>query len=74
MILKMLLHFPMKFLQANRITTDGTPRFAASRPGIYCLSMFHTKDARLKRVNIETENPHRSIDYLDHQFSSYQHF
>ena len=42
--------FSMNFLQANRIAPDGTPRFAASHLGLFCLPMSHKKDARLKRV------------------------
>ena len=37
----------MKFLCANRIAPDVTPRFAASHLGLYCLPMSHKKDARL---------------------------
>ena len=37
----------MKFVQANRIAPDGTPRFAASNLGLICLLMPHKKDARL---------------------------
>ena len=38
------------------IALDGTPHFAASQKrgvtsGLFCLSMSHKKDARLKRVN-----------------------
>ena len=40
-------HFSMKFLLANRIAPDGTPRSAASHLGLYCLPMSHEKDARL---------------------------
>ena len=43
-----LSHFSMKFLFANRIAPDGTPRFAASHLGLCCLPMSHKKDARLK--------------------------
>ena len=42
-----LFHFSMKFLQANRIAPDGTPRFAASHLGLFCLPMSHKRDARL---------------------------
>ena len=31
----------MKFLQANRIAADGTPRSAASHLGLCCLPMSH---------------------------------
>ena len=41
-------HFSMKFLCANRIAPDGTPRSAASHLGLYCLPMSHKKDVRLK--------------------------
>ena len=42
-----LSHFSMKFLCANRIVPDGTPRSAASHLGLCCLPMSHKKDARL---------------------------
>ena len=32
---------------ANRIAPDGTPRFAASHMGLFCLPTFHKKDAKL---------------------------
>ena len=43
----------MKFLQANRIAQDVTPRSAASYLGLFCLPiiMSHKRDARLKRAN-----------------------
>ena len=41
------LYFLMKFLCANRIAPDGTPRFAASHLGLCCLPMPHKRDARL---------------------------
>ena len=44
----LLSHFSMKFLRANRIAPDGTPRFSASRLGLCCLPMSLKKDARLK--------------------------
>ena len=43
-----LSHFSMKFLQANRIAPDGTPRSAASHLGLFCLPTSHKRDARLK--------------------------
>ena len=47
-----LFHFSMKFLLANRIAPDGTPRYAVSHLGLYCLPMSHNKkDARLVWVN-----------------------
>ena len=46
-----LFHFSMKFLQANRIASDGTPRFVASHLVLVCLPIFHKKNARLIWVN-----------------------
>ena len=43
-----LSHFSMKFLCANRIVQDGTPRSAASHLGIFCLLMSYKRDDRLK--------------------------
>ena len=43
----------MKIMSANRKTPDGTPRFAASHLGLFCLHMSHKKDARLICVNAE---------------------
>ena len=40
-------HFSIKFLCVNRIDSDGTPRFAVSHLGLYCLPMSHKRDARL---------------------------
>ena len=40
-------HFSMKIKIGNRIAPDGTPRFAASHLGLFCLPMSHKKDARL---------------------------
>ena len=37
-----LFHFSMKFKRANRIAPGGTPRFAASHLGLFCLPMAHT--------------------------------
>ena len=42
-----LSHFSMKFLCANRIAPDGSPRSAASHLGLCCLPMSHKKDDRL---------------------------
>ena len=47
---KILSHFSMKFLCANRIAPDGTPRSAASHLGLFCLPMSHKRDDRLKLV------------------------
>ena len=41
-----LFHFSMKIKIANRMAPYGTPRFA-SHLGLFCLPMFHKKDARL---------------------------
>ena len=48
-----LFHFLMKILSANRIAPDGTPRFATSHLGLFCLPMSHKKDARL--IWVETK-------------------
>ena len=42
-----LSHFSLKFLCANRIAPDGTPRSAASHLELYCLPMSHKRDAKL---------------------------
>ena len=42
-----LFHFSMKIKIADRITPDGTPRFAGSHLGLFRLPMSHKKDARL---------------------------
>ena len=41
-------HCSMKFLCANRVAPDGTPRSAASHLGLFYLLMSYKKDARLK--------------------------
>ena len=38
----------MKFLLANKLAPDGTPRSAASHLGLCSLPMSHKRDARLK--------------------------
>ena len=38
LILSFLFHFSMKFIYANRIAPDGTPRFAASHRGLFCFA------------------------------------
>ena len=45
---QIVFNFSMKILSANRIAPDGTPRSAASHLGLFCLPMYHKKDARLK--------------------------
>ena len=47
-----LFHFSMRFLSANRIAPDGTPRFTASHLGLFCLPMSHKKDTRLIWVKL----------------------
>ena len=47
-------HFSMKIIQANRIALDGTPHFAASHLGLFCLPMSDKKDVRLVRVKRQT--------------------
>ena len=46
-IFHFLFHFAMEILYANRISPDGTTRFAASHLWLFCLPMSHKKDARL---------------------------
>ena len=46
-----LFHFSMKIKIVNRVVPDGTPCFAASYLGLFCLPMSHKKDARLIWVN-----------------------
>ena len=45
---KNLFHFSMKFLYANRITPNGTPRSAASDLGQFHLPVSNKMDARLR--------------------------
>ena len=47
-----LFYFSMKIKIANRKAPDGTPRFAASHLGLFCLPTSHKKDARLIWVNL----------------------
>ena len=49
---RFLFTFSMNFPQANRKVPDGTPHFAASHLGLFCLPMSHKKDVRLKRVKL----------------------
>ena len=39
-------------MQANRISPDGTMRFAASHLGLFCLHVSDKRDARLIWVNL----------------------
>ena len=41
-----LFHLSMKIMSANRTVPDGTPRFAASHLGLFCLHISHKQDAR----------------------------
>ena len=50
-----LFQFSMKIMSANRIALDWTPRFAASHLRLFCLPMFHKKDARL--IWVKSLNP-----------------
>ena len=43
-------YFSMNFLQANRIAPDGTPRFAASHLGLFCLPMYSVCLCPIKRT------------------------
>ena len=52
-----LFHFSMKFVSANRIASDGTPRFAVSHLGILCLPMSHRKDTRLIWIKVAEWSP-----------------
>ena len=38
-IFSFLFHFSIEIMLANRIGPDGTPRFAASHLGLFCLPM-----------------------------------
>ena len=68
-----LFHFSMKFMSANRIAPDGTPRFAASHLGLFCLPMRHEKDARLIWVNITVRGAiQKFVDKLNIFFIYYQ--
>ena len=46
-IFSFIFYFLMKIKIANRIAPDGTPRFAVSHLGLFCLPLSHKKDARL---------------------------
>ena len=47
------LIFSMKIKKVNRIVPDGTPRFAASHLGLFCLPMSHKKDDMLRVKKIQ---------------------
>ena len=59
-------HFSSKFLLVNRIAPDGTPRFAASHLGLFCMTMSHKKDASL--IWVKT-----AIYHLIHPLKYYAH-
>ena len=46
-LVSFLFHYSMEFIKANRSVPDGTPRFAASHPGLFCVPMTHKKNAGL---------------------------
>ena len=49
-------HFLMNIIYANRIASYGTPRFAASHLGLFCLHMSNKKDARLINMDEVTHD------------------
>ena len=51
-IIIIFFNFSTKILYANRIAPDGTPRSAASHPGLLCLPMSHKRDARRKNYKM----------------------
>ena len=59
-----LFHFSMKIKIANRIAPDGTPRFAASHLGLFCLPLSHKKDARFIWLSIKLAQNERSAEIL----------
>ena len=60
-----IFQLSMKIIYANRIAPDGTPRFAASHLGLFCLPMSHKKDARLIWVKLMCHVP-QSLKFLRH--------
>ena len=44
-------HFSMKITLANIIAPEGTPHFAASHLGLFCLPMSHKRTPGLYRIN-----------------------
>ena len=59
-----LSHFSMKFLCANRIAPDGTPRSAASHLGLFGLPMSHKKGRQAYEL---TTQSHCETDGLVYQ-------
>ena len=53
----------MKIMSANRIAPDGTPRFAASHLGLFCLPMSHKKE--IEEARLIWVNPTYWITYID---------
>ena len=49
----------MKIMSANRIAPDGTPRFAASHLGLFCLPMSHKKGARFIWVKLDADTQYQ---------------
>ena len=47
-----LSHFLMKFLQANRIAPDGTPRSEVSHLGLLCLPMSLKKELNYEFLEV----------------------
>ena len=66
-----LLHFSMKNIKGNRIAPDGTPRFAASHLGLFCLPMSYKKNARLKYINHFPGRSHAAIISKDPSLSHF---
>ena len=57
----------MKFLYANRIAPDVTPRFAASRLGLYCFPMSHKRDATVTPcLNESNKSIFAALKFRDH--------
>ena len=44
-------------MTANRIAPDGTPHFAVSHLGLFCLPMSNKKDARLIWAKVTMDFP-----------------
>ena len=51
----------MKFMSANRIAPDGTPRLAASHLGLFCLAISHIEVTRLIWVKYISKVKNRQI-------------
>ena len=67
-IFSFLFNFSMKIVSAKRIATpDGTPRFAVSHLGLFCLPMSHKKDDRL--IWVKKDQINRNLEPED-QWSS----